>query len=156
MEDLTGFVAVILIFGLPIIMMVMYYVSVIKKNRSAAMLKSLMIKAGADAETIKELLKDDCSDKKKIKGTLSFGTLRAGCCLIGLGLGALAGYFVGGMQVDSPMLYILTICGTGLGLLSAFIAEWKLRGAEQKKALLSAESTADDGENESAGLSGDK
>ena len=123
-DEITGLVAVILIFGLPIVFFIMYYLNKMKENKELTMLKSEIVHAGLDTGTIRELLKSEAGKKEQGKGRINFGTLRTAAGLIGLGVGALCGYF----------LIVAAMTGAGIGLLVAFIAEWKLRRKMQDNA----------------------
>jgi F0F1-type ATP synthase assembly protein I len=150
-SDITGLVAVILIFGLPIVLVIMYFLNMIKKNRELTTLKSEIVRAGLDTGTIKELLKSEAGKKEQGKGRINYGTLRAACCLIGLGVGALCGYpFFGTAFHRNPVfLIVAAITGAGIGLLVAFIAEWKLRRKMQDNAAPAAdEAQADETDKE--------
>ena len=91
-DEITSLVAVILIFGLPIVFFIMYYLNKMKENKELTMLKSEIVHAGLDAGTIRELLKSEAGKKEQGKGRINFGTLRTAAVLIGLGVGAMCGY----------------------------------------------------------------
>jgi len=135
-DEITSLVAVILIFGLPIVFFIMYYLNKMKENKELTMLKSEIVHAGLDTGTIRELLKSEAGKKEQGKGRINFGTLRTAAVLIGLGVGALCGYpFFGTAFHRNPVfLIVAAMTGAGIGLLVAFIAEWKLRRKMQDNA----------------------
>ena len=126
--DIAGIFAIVLSLSIPIVAIVMGIMSDIKKKQRDTELRLALIQAGTDPETTKALLKEQ--DKKPNK----FITLRWGCVLVGAGLGtALNGYF--GVSPKHDIYFWLAIAaGMGIGLLIAFIIEYKLSKKDQQAA----------------------
>lgn len=70
--------------------------------------------------------------------TFTFSSLRFGCLMLGLGLGLLAGFFIGlgtcnaypnyqnVYEITSLIYGACVLLGGGLGLLVSFLIEWKI------------------------------
>ncbi len=70
--------------------------------------------------------------------TFTFSSLRFGCLMLGLGLGLLAGFFIGleisnaypnymdAYQIASLIYGACLLLGGGVGLLISFLIEWKI------------------------------
>lgn len=70
--------------------------------------------------------------------TFTFSSLRFGCLMLGLGIGLLAGFFIGlqtsnaypdymnAYQVASLIYGACVLLGGGMGLLVSFLIEWKI------------------------------
>ena len=124
-SDIAGIFAIVLSLSIPIIAIVMGITSDVKKKQRDTELRLALIQAGTDPETTKALLKEQ--EKKPNK----YITLRWGCVLVGAGLGAaLNGYF--GLSPKHNIYFWLAIAaGMGIGLLVAFIIEYKLTKKEK-------------------------
>lgn len=122
---MSGIFAVVLSLSIPIVAIVMGIMSDIKKKQRDTELRLALIQAGTDPETTKALLKEQ--EKKPNK----YITLRWGCVLVGAGLGAaLNGYF-GLSPKHNIYFWIAIAAGMGIGLLVAFIIEYKLTKKEK-------------------------
>ena len=126
-SDVAGIFAIVLSLSIPIVAIVMGIMSDIKKKQRDTELRLALIQAGTDAETTKALLKEQ--EKKPNK----FITLRWGCVLAGAGLGALCNGLAG-VSSDDIYFWIAIAAGMGLGLLIAFIIEYKLTKKDQQTA----------------------
>ena len=117
---LVPIISVILALGLPIVVMVMYFISVMKKDRQKKEIRQMIIENNVDPETAK-LLIDEPKKERKV-GPIDLGTLRTACVLLGAGLGALITALV-----DTPTsgfyFWFIIAFGIGLGLLCAFLVE---------------------------------
>ena len=127
---LEGLFAIILSLSIPIVAIVMVFISSIKNKQSETQLRLSLIEHGTDPETAKLLIEQQ--EKKSNK----FGTLRGGCVLLGAGLGAAwNGFF--GVSSDDIYFWLAIGAGMGIGLLIAFVIEYKLtkREAAEEKGL---------------------
>ena len=117
---LIPIIAVTLALGLPIVVMVMYFISVMKRDRQKKEIRQMVIENNVDPETAK-LLIDEPKKERKV-GPIDLGTLRTACILLGAGLGALITTLV-----DTPTsgfyFWFIIAFGIGLGLLCAFLVE---------------------------------
>ena len=122
--DLEGIFAIVFSLSIPIVAILMGFISEINKKKRDTELRLALIQAGTDAETAKILIEE--KSKKKDK----YGSLRTGCFFVGAGLGALCNALCG---VNSDDIYFwMTIAGgVGIGLIIAFAIEYKLSKKEQ-------------------------
>ena len=127
---LEGLFAIILSLSIPIVAIVMVFISSIKNKQSETQLRLSLIEHGTDPETAKLLIEQQ--EKKSNK----FGTLRGGCVLLGAGLGAACNGFFG-VSSDDIYFWLAIAAGMGIGLLIAFVIEYKLtkREAAEEKGL---------------------
>jgi hypothetical protein len=124
--ELEGLFAIILSLSIPIVAIVMVFITSIKNKQSETQLRLSLIEHGTEPETAKLLIEQQ--EKKSNK----FGTLRGGCVLLGAGLGAACNGFLGVSSED--MYFWLTVgAGMGIGLLIAFVIEYKLTKKEQRE-----------------------
>ena len=126
---LEGLFAIILSLSIPIVAIVMVFISSIKNKQSETQLRLSLIEHGTDPETAKLLIEQQ--EKKSNK----FGTLRGGCVLLGAGLGAACNGFFG-VSSDDIYFWLAIAAGMGIGLLIAFVIEYKLtkrEAAEEKE-----------------------
>lgn len=123
-SDIAGIFAIVLSLSIPIVAIVMGIMSDIKKKQRDTELRLALIQAGTDAETAKALLKEQ--EKKPNK----YNSLRWGCVLLGLGLGAFCGYLLGINAERDIFFWLIIAAGMGIGLLVAFIIEYKLSKKE--------------------------
>lgn len=108
--------SIILIFGLPIVAVIVAGWLASIKIRLKYKLNSEIVSSGIDKETAQMLLSE-----KKNKPALRFGTLRVSLLLIFLGLGALTSTWIG----NGDLYFVMgTAIGAGIGLLLSFIIEW--------------------------------
>lgn len=126
-NNFVGMIAIILIFGLPLIAVIMVFVQSMKKNRLDKEVRQLIIENHTDAETAKLLIDEPKKQKEEI-GPYNVGTLRTACILLGLGLGALLNWalepFAFGMK--NINFWIILACGVGIGMLCSFLVEMHL------------------------------
>ena len=128
--ELEGLFAIILSLSIPIVAIVMVFITSIKNKQSETQLRLSLIEHGTDPETAKLLIEQQ--EKKSNK----FGTLRGGCVLLGAGLGAACNGFFG-VSSDDIYFWLAIGAGMGIGLLIAFVIEYKLtkREAAEEKGL---------------------
>lgn len=123
-SDIAGIFAIVLSLSIPIVAIVMGIMSDIKKKQRDTELRLALIQAGTDPETTKTLLKEQ--EKKPNK----YITLRWGCVLAGAGLGAICNGWAG-VSSNDIYFWIAIAAGMGIGLLVAFIIEYKLTKKEK-------------------------
>lgn len=115
------FLAVLLVLGLPITAVILYYASIIHKHKKDSELRRLIIEKNIDAETAKVLV-GETEKVKKDSGAYNFKTLRRAAILLGAGLGAIVCKIA---SIDTGGIYfwlMIAFC-IGIGLLAAFITE---------------------------------
>lgn len=125
-EDFIGLVAVILSLGLPMVAIVMAFISKMKKNQQQKELRQLIIENKTDPETAKLLIDEPKKAAQPRKpGTIDLGTLRTACILLGVGLGTginwLADIAKGGIY-----FWLIIAFGVGIGMLCSFLVELHL------------------------------
>lgn len=122
--DLEGIFAIVFSLSIPIVAILMGFISEINKKKRDTELRLALIQAGTDADTAKILIEEKAKKHNK------YGTLRTGGFFIGAGLGALCNALCG---VNSDDIYFwMTIAGgVGIGLIIAFAIEYKLSKKEQ-------------------------
>ena len=127
MDSITGILAVIFIFGLPVIAVLMAFISSMNKKKREKELRQLIIENHTDAETAK-LLIDEPKKQKREMGPFNLDTLRTACILLGLGLGALINWTIEGVGFNLGNIYFWLILafGIGIGLLCSFLVEMHL------------------------------
>ncbi len=124
MEDIlfhaSGILAVCLIFGLPIVAVVMAFVSKLRRDKQQNEIRKLVIENNVDPETAKLLVEEP--KKRRTKAEMDFGTLRKACLMLGIGLGALIDKLA---CIDTKSIYFWLVIafGVGIGLLTAFLVE---------------------------------
>lgn len=128
--QLEGLFAIILSLSIPIVAIVMVFISSIKEKKQETQLRLSLIEHGTDPETAKLLI------EQKEKKNNKYGTLRGGCVLLGAGLGAACNGFFG-VRSDDIYFWLTIGAGMGIGLLIAFVIEYKLtkREAAEEKGL---------------------
>lgn len=128
--QLEGLFAIILSLSIPIVAIVMVFISSIKEKKQETQLRLSLIEHGTDPETAKLLI------EQKEKKNNKYGTLRGGCVLLGAGLGAACNGFFGVIS-DDIYFWLAIAAGMGIGLLIAFVIEYKLtkREAAEEKGL---------------------
>ncbi|MBQ2441410.1 MAG: hypothetical protein II502_04370 [Paludibacteraceae bacterium] len=119
--DLIPLVAVILTLGIPIVAVVMVFITKMKKDKQQKVIRQLIIENKTDPEIAKVLI-----DEPKKKLDERFQNLRGACVLLGVGLGTLINWLCG---VDKGDIYfwLLIAFGIGVGLLCSFFAEMYLK-----------------------------
>lgn len=122
-DNFVGMIAIILIFGLPVIAVIMVFVQSMKKNRLDKEVRQLIIENHTDAETAKLLI--DEPKKAPKQGTLNLDTLRTAAILLGIGLGTLIDWLAG-VATKSIYFWLIIAFGIGIGLLCSFLVEMRL------------------------------
>ena len=122
-DNFVGIVAIIFIFGLPIIAVVMAFIKKMKKNQQEKEIRQLIIENKTDPETAKLLI--DEPKKAKKPGTIDLGTLRTACMLLGVGLGAGIDWLAG-TSTGSIYFWLIVAFGVGIGMLCSFLVELRL------------------------------
>lgn len=124
--NLEGILAIGLSLSIPIVAILMVFISSMKKKKHETDLRLAIIQAGTDADTAKILIEDQ--ERKDNK----YGTLRAGSFFAGAGLGAVCNALCG-VSADDIYFWMTIVGGVGVGLLIAFTIEYKLSRKEQKQ-----------------------
>ena len=119
----VGLVAAILIFGLPVIAVVMVFWSSMHKKTKDKEIRQLIIENHIDSETAKLLI--DEPKKAKKHGTIDLGTLRTACMLLGVGLGALINWLAN-IATKNIYFWLIIAFGVGIGMLCSFLVELRL------------------------------
>ena len=125
--ELEGIVAIVFSLSIPIVAVVCVFIASVKNKRSETELRKAIIENHLDAESIKLLVEQP--KKKSDKYT----TLRNGCLLAGVGLGALADYLLGLAPKHDITYWLVIACGMGIGLLTSFIIEYRLSVKEKAR-----------------------
>lgn len=119
-EVLIPIFAVVLSLSIPIVAIVMVFITIIKKKNRDTELRLALIQQGTDAETAKLLIKEQAEKHDK------YSSLRWACILIGMGLGALVDALLGLAPKHNIYFWLIIAAGMGIGLLTSFIVEYKL------------------------------
>lgn len=122
-DNFVGIVAIICIFGLPIIAVVMAFWSSMHKKTKDKEIRQLIIENKTDPETAKLLI--DEPKKAKKPGTIDLGTLRTACMLLGVGLGAGINWLAD-ISTKSIYFWLIIAFGVGIGMLCSFLVELRL------------------------------
>ena len=122
------FAAVVLALAIPIVAILMTFISEIKKKQHDTELRLALIQQGTDAETAKVLIEQQA----KKKGD-KYGSLRGGCILIGIGLGALCNALLEISPKNNFYFWLVIAAGMGIGLLTSFFVELKLQKKEPQE-----------------------
>lgn len=129
-ESLTGLVAIICSLGIPIIAVIMAFISSMKKKKHDKEIRQLIIENHTDPETAKLLIDEPKKAKEpRQMGSFDLNTLRTACILLGVGLGAFIYWIlqnVGFEDMGMIELGLLIAFGIGVGLLCSFLVEMKL------------------------------
>ena len=123
-HELVQMVAVILIFGMPVIAVVMAFLSSMHKKKQDKEVRQLIIENHTDAETAKLLIDEPKKQPRKM-GPVNLDTLRAACVLLGIGLGACINWLAC-VATKSIYFWLIIACGIGIGLLCSFFVEMHL------------------------------
>ena len=129
MDSITGILGVIFIFGLPVVAVLMAFISSMVKKKRDKEIRQLIIENHTDAETAKLLIDEPKKAKQpRQMGPVNLDTLRTACILLGLGLGALINWLIEGLSFNLRNIYFWLILafGIGVGLLCSFLVEMRL------------------------------
>ena len=118
--ELEGLFAIVLSLSIPIVAIVMVFITIIKKKNRETQLRLALIEKGTDPETTKLLIKEQAEKHDK------YSSLRWACILIGMGLGALVDALLGLAPKHNIYFWLIIAAGMGIGLLTSFIVEYKL------------------------------
>ena len=127
MEDILGVMiplaGVILSLSIPIVAIIMVFMTVINKKKHDKEIRQLIIENHTDTETAKLLI--DEPKKAKKPGTIDLGTLRTACMLLGVGLGALINWLAN-IATKNIYFWLIIAFGVGIGMLCSFLVELRL------------------------------
>lgn len=132
-KDFAGVLAIAMSLGIPIVAIVSAIIATVKKSNNAREIRRAIIENHTDVETVKYLIEEP----EKKRGNNPYPSLRWGCVLIGLGLGALIDILLRLQPADNPdsvYFWVLLAFGCGIGLLVAFLVEYKLMRKAQSDA----------------------
>ena len=124
-DNFLGLVAIIFIFGLPVIAVVMAFIKKMKKNQHDKEVRQLIIENHTDAETAKLLIDDPKKAEPRKPGTIDLGTLRTACILLGVGLGTLINWLAN-IATKNIYFWLIIAFGIGIGMLCSFLVELRL------------------------------
>ena len=122
-DNFLGLVAIIFIFGLPVIAVVMVFLKKMKKNQQEKEIRQLIIENKTDPETAKLLI--DEPKKAQKPGTIDVGNLRFACMLLGVGLGTLINWLAN-IATKNIYFWLIIAFGVGIGMLCSFLVELRL------------------------------
>jgi len=122
-DNFLGLVAIIFIFGLPIVVVIMVFLKKMKKDQQQKEIRQLIIENKTDPETAKLLI--DEPKKAPKPGTIDVGNLRFACMLLGVGLGAAIDWLAD-ISTKSIYFWLIVAFGVGIGLLCSFLVELRL------------------------------
>ena len=122
-DNFLGLVAIIFIFGLPVIAVVMVFLKKMKKNQQEKEIRQLIIENKTDPETAKLLI--DEPKKAPKPGTIDVGNLRFACMLLGVGLGTLINWLAN-IATKNIYFWLIIAFGVGIGMLCSFLVELRL------------------------------
>lgn len=125
--ELEGLFAIILSLSIPIVAIVMVFITSIKKKNRETQLRLALIEKGTDPETAKLLIEEHEEKHNK------YSSLRWACVLMGMGLGALVDALLGLPPKHNIYFWLIIAAGMGFGLLISFIVEYKLTKKEQQE-----------------------
>lgn len=126
-SDLIPIFAVVLSLSIPIVAIVMVFITSIKKKNRDTELRLALIQQGTDADTAKLLIEEQAEKHDK------YSSLRWACILIGIGLGTLVDALLGLAPKHNIYFWLIIAAGMGFGLLTSFIVEYKLTKKEQQE-----------------------
>ena len=124
-DNFVGLVAIILIFGLPVIAVVMAFIKKMKKNQQEKEIRQLIIENKTDPETAKLLIEEPKKAEPRKPGTIDLGTLRTACILLGVGLGTLINWLAN-IATKNVYFWLIIAFGVGIGMLCSFLVELRL------------------------------
>ena len=122
-DNFLGLVAIIFIFGLPIVVVIMVFLKKRKKDQQQKEIRQLIIENKTDPETAKLLI--DEPKKAPKPGTIDVGNLRFACMLLGVGLGAGIDWLAD-VSTKSIYFWLIIAFGVGIGMLCSFLVELRL------------------------------
>ena len=122
-HNFVGLVTIVLIFGLPVIAVVMAFWSFMHKKSKDKEVRQLIIENHTDPETAKLLI--DEPKKAPKPGTIDVGNLRFACMLLGVGLGAGIDWLAD-VSTKSIYFWLIVAFGVGIGMLCSFLVELRL------------------------------
>ena len=115
--------AVILSLGIPIVVVIMVFLKMMKKDQQQKEVRQLIIENKTDPETAKLLIDEPKKAKEPRKpGTIDLGTLRTACILLGVGLGAAIDWLAD-ISTKSIYFWLIIAFGIGIGMLCSFLIE---------------------------------
>jgi F0F1-type ATP synthase assembly protein I len=123
-DNFLGLVAIIFIFGLPVIAVVMVFWSSMHKKSKDKEIRQLIIENHTDPETAKLLIDEPKKQPRKM-GPFNLDTLRAACILLGISLGACIDWLTG-TATKSIYFWLIIAFGVGIGMLCSFLVEMHL------------------------------
>ena len=121
MESIVGVIFVVLVFGLPVIAIVMACWTAMHKKSREKEIKQLIIENKTDPETARILLEGKKKKETKL-GNVDLSTLRTACMMLGIGLGALITWLCG-VSKGNIYFWLIIAFGIGVGMLVSFIVE---------------------------------
>lgn len=124
-------VGVILSLAIPIVAIIMVFVTAMHKKKQDKEVRQLIIENHTDPETAKLLIDEPKKQPRKM-GPVNLDTLRAACVLLGIGLGACID-LLAGVETKSIYFWLIIACGIGIGLLCSFLVEMRLYKKYGKK-----------------------
>ena len=101
-DNFLGLVAIIFIFGLPVIVVIMVFLKKMKKDQQQKEIRQLIIENKTDPETAKLLIDEPKKAEPRKPGTIDLGTLRTACILLGVGLGTLINWLANIATKNKP------------------------------------------------------
>ena len=116
-------VGVILSLCIPIVVIIMVFLTKMKKNQHEKEIRQLIIENNVDPEAAKLLI--DEPKKATKSGAIDLSTLRTACILLGLGLGAGIDKLVN-INPESTYFWLIIGFGIGIGMLCSFLVELRL------------------------------
>ena len=130
-DSLSGILAIVFIFGLPVIVVVMVYLNKMIRGKREKEIRQLIIENHTDPETAKLLVEEPKKAKQERRqmGPVNLDTLRTACTLLGVGLGSFIYWSLkqlGFGDMGAIELGLLIAFGIGVGLLCSFLAEMEL------------------------------
>lgn len=128
MEDSLGVMiplaAVILSLAIPIVAIIMVFVTAMNKKKQDKEVRQLIIENHTDAETAKLLIDEPKKQPRKM-GPFNLDNLRTACILLGIGLGACIDWLAC-IETKSIYFWLIIAFGIGIGLLCSFLIEMHL------------------------------
>lgn len=130
--QIEGLVAIILALGIPMVAVIMVFITAIKKSKHQKDVRKMIIENKTDPEVAKLLIEEPEKKKRKV-GNVDLSSLRAACVLLGAGLGGVINLLIdyigdkNGINAGGGIYFWLVIAlGIGVGLLCAFLVEMHL------------------------------
>lgn len=124
LDGLVPIMGIIFSFGLPIVVVVMVFATVMHKKSRDKEIRQLLIENHTDPESIKLLL-DEPKKQEHMNGLFAWGSI-----LLGAGFGALINYLLG--ITDNDIYFWFVICfGMGLFMLIGYFLYSKIKPKQQ-------------------------